>query len=503
MSPATAGILSLVPAAVTIVVALATHRVAWALFFGVVAGGLGLGWMQAQAAGGAGFLMTGIREAAGLLHLSFTDLDRLKIALFVLLVGGLLEIISATGGYAAFAGAIGRSLRTPRRTRLTVFGLGLCMFFDDYASLLIAGSSMRPLVLSHGISPALFAYLVDQTAIVVSMVFLSTWAAYEGSLLTGAAAAIGRPASAGALLLDSLPFHLATIFGIWLAFLTARSGTWFGGLLDRPDAVSAPATSELPKGSIRHVLLPMGLLIGCSLTGLAGCALWNAHRLPPGEITLMALLGDVPTVSILLTATVLALVTELLQIRQDRLLRWKTIGTTFKRGLAGMVPAAMVIILARGLSEASSKLGTGQFLTEQLAPYTIPAVIPLLVFLISIVITVATGFNWSSMAIVMPVAFQMTAGGGSPDQIPMVSGAVISGSIAGGLLIPYSETSVMASSVCGISPIRHARTMAPQMLLVIAGSVVGYLLLGFGAPTIVGLLTPLVAITAIHSRWSR
>ncbi|MFZ2957442.1 MAG: Na+/H+ antiporter NhaC family protein [Candidatus Ozemobacteraceae bacterium] len=531
-----AGIWSLLPAVITILVALATHRVAWALFAGVLGGAFTFANMSSGVSSGIsgdvipGFAATfvnGVVRAAELFFLSFSDIERLKIAFFIICVGGLLEIISASGAYKTFAGGMARYLRTPRRTRVTVFFLSLSMFFDDYAGLLISGASMRPIIRAQGISPTLFAYIVDQTATMVSIVFLSTWAAFEGSLLASSAGEVGSKLGAVELLLRSLPFHFATWSGVWLAFLSARSGAWFSGAAQAASGKHVPSMnpceakvlpalqiSDVPHaaharetgnhGRMSHVVLPMGLLIGASLGGLLGAGVWKARNLPPEQLGLMEILGDAPTVSILLCATILALVGCLYQMRRDRLLSWSEIRGAFVQGAWGMVPACMVILLAKGLSEISTQLGTGIWLTGLCAPFAGPTIVPAMLFVVAVLITIATGFSWSSMAILMPVAFKMAmAQPGGEALLPIVSGAVISGAIAGGLLIPYSDTSVMASTACGITPVLHARTQAPQILISLAFSTLGYLLLGIGVPTWAALGSVLVGVTVVHAVFAR
>ncbi|HQG28310.1 MAG TPA: hypothetical protein PLY73_07105, partial [Candidatus Ozemobacteraceae bacterium] len=140
------GILSLIPVVVTILAAVMTHRVALALFLGIVAGAFTI----KHAAIGAGF-----SACLQYLKLSFTDVERLKIAFFIVLVGGLLEIISRSGAYERFSEAISVKLDSARKTRVATFLLSLCVFFDDYANVLICGASMRTMCPKHRISPAL------------------------------------------------------------------------------------------------------------------------------------------------------------------------------------------------------------------------------------------------------------------------------------------------------------------------------------------------------------
>ncbi|HNW35512.1 MAG TPA: hypothetical protein PKM25_11310, partial [Candidatus Ozemobacteraceae bacterium] len=190
------GLLSLMPAFVTIIAAVATHKVALALFLGIIAGA----FTFKGAAFGAG-----LASSIQYLILSFSDPERLKIALFILLVGGLLEVVSRSGAYECFSEFISKKLDSARRTRLATFFLSLCVFFDDYANVLICGASMRSMCGRHRISPALLAYIVDQTAVVVSVMLISTWAGFEASLLVSSAEPLGVKMSSSALFLGSLP----------------------------------------------------------------------------------------------------------------------------------------------------------------------------------------------------------------------------------------------------------------------------------------------------------
>ena len=113
------GLLSLIPAAVTIAVALSTKRVALALLCGIVGGA----FVFTHGHLGQGFLAIG-----EYLLVSFTDLERLKIVLFIMLIGGMLEIIAASGAYNEFAASLSKKLNTPRKSRLATWGLSMCMF---------------------------------------------------------------------------------------------------------------------------------------------------------------------------------------------------------------------------------------------------------------------------------------------------------------------------------------------------------------------------------------
>jgi Na+/H+ antiporter NhaC len=176
------GILSLAPTVIIISIALLTHRIIPAMCLGIISGVFILDHK--------GFFFF-IKSLWHYFYITFSDTERLKIALFLFLVGGLIGIISDSGAYIEFAKRLTKYLNSLRKVRLTTFILGILIFFDDYASVLIAGTSMRSITEEKKISPALMAYIVDSVATVVSITVLSTWSAFESSLMVSAAETAG------------------------------------------------------------------------------------------------------------------------------------------------------------------------------------------------------------------------------------------------------------------------------------------------------------------------
>lgn len=490
------GILSLVPAAVTILAAVLTHRVALALFLGIVAGAFTFAH---------GTVGAGTAACLRYLKLSFTDVERLKISLFILLVGGLLELVSRSGAYERFSEFVSTKLDSARKTRVVTFLMSLCVFFDDYANVLICGASMRTMCSRHRISPALLAYIVDQTAVVVSIVLISTWAGFEASLLVSSAEPLGVKLGSSALFLGSFPYHTVTFFGLFLAFLSAWTGRWIGARLDDGSSAHSNQSSIQPKAEtrLRHLLIPLGSLVLLAILGLLGFTGRNVLNSWNDGLTLISVFSDLPTVDILNAAVMISILSAIILFRHDNVLDWSDIRRGMFKGVKSMVSTGLVILLAKGLSAVSTDLGTGVWLTSLLGDKLSPAMVPVATMFVSFLITVATGFSWSSMAIVMPIGFQMAMSTGGESFIPIVAGAVISGSIAGGLMIPYSDTTVITAAGFGISPLYHAKTQALQILPLVPVAALSLWLLGSGWGIPASYILPGLILVAIHTLVSR
>lgn len=486
------GWLSLIPALVTILVALSTKRVALALFLGVVAGAFTIH---------SGAFPESLLSLWDYLVLSFTDAERLRIVLFILLIGGLLEIIRKSGGYEAFAGRLSKRLKNGRRSRIMTWGISMMLFFDDYANVLISGASMRNINKRNGVSPALLAYIVDVVAVMASVMIISTWAAFEGATMVDAAEKIDKEGTLTFFFLKSLPYHFYTYLAIILAFVVAFTGKWFGYRMDNKLYENDAKENNGKNGKASYVLVPVITLIGFAIIGLFVSGTY--FLLQDGQsYTLINILGNAPSVDVLILSTIMAILVLLIMLFRDKKLEGNE-GKSLLKGMRNMVDVSLVIFMATGLAAVSSDLGTGMFITDSFSGYITPQFLPVLIFVISMLITVATGFSWSSMAIVMPIAYQMAAAEGMSEIIPILSAAVVSGAVSGEHMIPYSEKAVITSAACRISPVYHIRTQIFQTLTVFAGGVISFILIGFHFSLILSFLAGLAFILIMHFVFAR
>ena len=488
------GLLSLTPAIVTIIVALATRKVAFALFMGIVGGAIVAG----------SYTFGGFFEHMWeYLLVSFTEPERLKIVLFILLIGGLLEIINRSGGYGKFAATLSKKLDSPRKSRLSTWGLSMTLFFDDYANVLISGASMREINIRNKVTPAMLAYIVDVVAIMASIMIISTWASFEGSVMAEAGAEVGVEKSISLFFIESIPFHMYTVLAIFLTFLVALTGKWFGYRLDTaplPDITAEKNRSNSVR--IYHVLAPILTLLGFAIASMF--AVGSAILIHSNEpLTMINILGSAPSVDLLILSTIVAISVAVWLTRKDKLLNFSKIGKGFLNGTKGMVGVSLVILLATGLSAVSETLGTGEFITGSVADYISPEMLLFIIFVVSMLITVATGFSWSSMAIVMPIAFQMAMANGMEASLPAISAAVITGAVSGEHIIPFSEKAVMSSAATKIAPVYHIKTMFLQTITAFLAAGAGYILLGHGWPLWSAYLLPATFVVIVHFLFAR
>lgn len=111
---------------------------------------------------------------------AIADRGHVSILVFSLLLGGMLGLVTQSGGAKGLASSVRSEVTTRRRGQLTTWLLGLLVFFDDYASALLVGSSMRPVTDRLRISREKLAFIVDATAApVASLALVSSWIGVE------------------------------------------------------------------------------------------------------------------------------------------------------------------------------------------------------------------------------------------------------------------------------------------------------------------------------------
>ena len=110
--------------------------------------------------------------------------------------------------------------------------------------------------------------------------------------------------------------------------------------------------------------------------------------------------------------------------------------------------------------------------------------LPIIVFVISGIISFATGTAWGTMAIVIPLAVPLAEGfilnsGADPSLIIVTLGTVMSGAIFGDHCSPISDTTIMSSTASGSDHLHHVSTQMPYAITVAIVSAICFILAGF------------------------
>jgi Na+/H+ antiporter NhaC len=511
------GWLTLLPPLLAIALALLFRQVVPALLAGI--------WIGAWTVAG-GPLSGGLRTIDGYIVDALTDPDHVAIVVFTLLLGGMVGVISRSGGTLGLVEVLARRATTPRRGQLTTWAMGLLVFFDDYANTLLVGNTMRPVTDRLRISREKLAYIVDSTAAPVAAIALvSTWIGYEVSLIGDKLEDLGSDRNPYILFLQSLPYNfypiLALVFGLlvawtmrdWGPMLKAERRAWSGQVLADGAVPLADFDSTAlapPEGKPRrwiNAALPVGLVLVVTFLSLwitgrnsllaDGDAFGSVPFWKLGMEGLGGVFSAGASFDSLLYGSMAGCLAALALALGQRIVSLADGLTAWVNGMKSMMVAMVILVLAWSIGDACQDLQTGRFIADLLSDSLHPGWLPAMTFLLAAVIAFSTGTSWGTMALLIPfaieAAFGVTTHGGldaaATDNILFGTvSSVLAGALFGDHCSPISDTTVLSSMSSGCDHVDHVRTQLPYALVVAGVALVlGYVPAGFG-------LNPLICL---------
>jgi Na+/H+ antiporter NhaC len=324
---------------------------------------------------------------------------------------------------------------------------------------LISGAVARPLFDRFRLSREKLAYLCDSTAAPVCVLF--PFNAY-GAVLLGLLASqdIAEPLP---LFVASIPFNFYALLAIALTFYIAISGNDWGPM--KRAETRARETGQLMREGAKPLVSDEVL----SLPTQPGVSPRARNMLVPTFVLLaMVVLGLYITggdgSTAIFWGMTLAVVSASAMYVVQKIFTVHEVIDINMRGIGGLIPVIVLIVLAFSLGATSRELEAGLYLASLTEGFLNPVWLPALLFLMSAVMAFSTGTSWGTFAIMLPIGIPMAEALGI-DLRPMI-GAVIGGSIFGDHCSPISDTTIVASLAAGSDHIDHVNTQLPYALVV-------------------------------------
>ena len=124
-----------------------------------------------------------------------------------------------------------------------------------------------------------------------------------------------------------------------------------------------------------------------------------------------------------------------------------------------MLPIACILLFGLTMGGLVKQLDTGNYLSSIFMSALVPELLPLLTFIISMMLSFATGTSMGTMAIMSVIALPMAINMGM--DVPLVAGALFGGSIFGDHVSPISDTTIMSCATTGCNIIDHVKSQLP------------------------------------------
>ena len=496
---------SILPPLTAILVALLIRSVLPALVLGL--------WLGAWALNGLTFsgFFAGFLDGFDIyLTNAVADRDHVSIMLFTFMIAGMVGIISRNGGMRGIVELIIRGANTPKRGQVSVWTLGLLIFFDDYSNTLVVGNTSRSVTDRLKISREKLAYIVDSTAAPVATVALvTTWIGYQVGLIGDAMTRIpDLDLSPYSVFLNSIAYSFYPFLAIFFVILVITTGRDFGPMLKAerraretgqvvPDSTSALGADDEAALAMKEGLPPRAMNAILPVIAMTLAIMAGLYVTGEGE-TVSDIVGSANSYQALMWASIISVLVAVVMTLSQRLLSLDEVVDAWVSGARFTFLAMIILVLSWAMAEISSELHTADFLIASLGDRLPMGVLPTMVFVLAAFTAFSTGSSWGAMGILLPLVLPLSwavlgaRDSADPEHLYILYASVscvLAGAVWGDHCSPISDTTVMSSLSAGCDHIEHVRTQMPYALLVgVASIVLGTLPVSFGMPWWLGFL---------------
>ncbi|WP_130860978.1 Na+/H+ antiporter NhaC family protein [Bacilliculturomica massiliensis] len=462
------GIMSLVPTIVAVGMALITQNVYASLLLGLFLGNVIIsGYHIFAGVDGTINSITGVFASGG----------NVTTMLAITLLGGMIYMIQTAGGVNGFVELLTTRttlVKSKKSANLFTWLIGIIVFVSASMSSLIAGSITKPLNDKYLTSHEKQAYIVHSVGVPVCVLIpLSSWGAYMISVLEGA----GVENAAG-VLVRSIPCSIYVLLAVFTVPVMILTGFDFGpikkaelraaqqGLLDAPGKGVKAESGDAITDKVSSVTI-----LGVPVLLMIAVTVWGMYTTGDGNILNGAGMKS------FLWGVLAGIAAGFIMITGKKILTPKEVSAALYKGWINMIPIVIILTFALGVGDIVATLGTGEYLAHVFSGLLNPALLPMIVFVISMIIAFSTGSSWGTMAVIiplsMPIAFAMDV------NIALLAGAIWSGGIFGDQCSPISDSTIVSCAATGCDVIDHIRSQLPYTLTMAAISAAAFILLGF------------------------
>lgn len=464
------GWLAILPPALALGLAIKTKQVYVSLLLGIW-----LGWTIMRGWNPVAGMVVSVNSMVGV----FADRDRTLTILLSAMIGAVITYTQYSGGVAGFMRwASERRVVTGRRSAgLMAWLIGFVIFVEANIGVFISGPVSRPVFDRLRISREKLALILDSTASAkATLIPLNSWGAYILGML--AAGGIEGPLRT---MVVAIPLNVYAWAAVLMA-LAAATLEWDIGPMKAAERrvrdegkVLRDGAEPLVAGDVLMVEAKKGVPARASnlivpVVAIVAAVLVALYVTGDGDL----MNGDGATSAFWAVGAGVAVAGAM--YRAQGILSVHELTDMFMRGVGGLIPIVVLLILAYGIGDACRAIGTGDYLAQAAEAGLPSEVLPALLFVLAAITSFATGTSWGTWAIMMPIALPMVHVIGL--NAPLTVAAVLGGGLFGDHSSPISDSTIISSMAGGTDHIDHVRTQLPYALLGAALSVIVYLVLG-------------------------
>lgn len=316
--------------------------------------------------------------------------------------------------------------------------------------------------------------------------------------------------------MKTIPFNVYAILTIIMVFAFSYMNLDFGkmkknelcaiengdlnaGEVDLPTDQDSSIV-ENPKGKVRHLIVPVIILIACCIGGMIYSGFfynWDTYTYGTEvqSANVIEAFSNCDAGSSLAIGSTIALFIVAAYYMFEKVVSFKEITESITQGFKAMVPAILILTFAWSISGIMGAKGgyldAQGFVSENMAmiPPTVKALFPAIFFILACVIAFSTGTSWGTFGVLVPIA--VTILGGEGTLVLITVSATLGGAVFGDHVSPISDTTILASTGGNCNHVDHVKTQLPYAALIAGISFISYIVAGLLA-SVNGVVSALV-----------
>ena len=451
------GLISVLPAATVIILALWTRRTFEPLLAGAI----------------VGFIIVGKANFFGSFIGAIYEVMMGEVTAWVILVcglfGSLVALMERSGGAMGFSGVAAKVAKGEKTTGIVTWLLGIAVFADDYLNALAVGTAMRKLADKYRIAREFLAFIVNSTgAPVCCIIPVSTWAAFMAGQL--AIVGVATESNQTAVYIQTIPYQFYCLIAVAIVPLYILKVIPMFGPVRKADKRAKETGQTLPDSTFSEMKE-------------AGALEEQTFRKKPNVwnfvIPMILLVGFTIYFSDMLYGVIISIVSCVVLFLPQRVMTPREICEAVIDGFKDMVFPLMIVVAAFILQNANDALGLTPYVIETVKPILSPAVLPMISFIVVGALAFCTGSFWGVAAIAFPIIIPLAQTMGV--NVMMACGAVISGAVFGSHSCFYSDAATLTCTSTQIKNADYARNVLPLIGTPLVLGIIAFLIGGIVA----------------------
>lgn len=470
------GWLSLIPSLLAIILAIATRQVYLSLILGILAGAFIINPT----------LLGGLFQFFNIIVDVFKDSGNTRVIIFACLVGGLLELMNKSGGFAGIGNRLTDSslVNTKKKSLLLLYATGIIIFIESTITILIVGTIGKVLAKKYKFSKAQLAYICDSTsAPVCIMIPVNAWGAFVLGLMEKQH--VEKPIE---VFISSIGHNYYAIVTLLMVLFFILTGKHFGPMKkaeteaetesvnlnsDKLLKENEPEYYSEKRPHINFILPVLTLMLSVPFfLFLSG---WEKVKDSAETLSWFQIMTSGSGSIAVLMGVVTSILVIIILIIIQRQTKFETVFNDLISGSGKFINLSLLMLLAFAIGQLSSTLQTGEYIASVVMNIQSPGFLIAGVFLISCFISFSTGTSWGTFAIMIPLCIPIAISLNLP--LNLTIAAILSGGVFGDHCSPISDTTIISSLASDCSLMDHVKTQLPYALIAAGISLVLFIVI--------------------------